>query len=216
MTIYGYLRVSTVKQEESNFKASIIELAQSKGLYEKIVWISETVSGRKDWRNRLLGQEFEKMKNGDIIIMAEYSRIGRNFLQSMEFIAECRRKGITVYSTIGDIPLKDDANSNLFLALTAWKSQTERENLAYRTKVGLQVAKSKGIKLGRPKKMKLDKDINNERLILNDLKLGCTKRSICRRYKITAPTLDKYLKSKGITKDNIKSEEIVIKDEKIK
>jgi putative DNA-invertase from lambdoid prophage Rac len=202
MTVYGYLRVSTVKQEETNFKASIIELAQSKGFYSPIVWIAETVSGRKDWRHRLLGQEFEKMKKDDIIIMAEYSRIGRNFLQSMEFLSECRRKGVTVYSTIGDIPVKDDPTSNLLLAVTAWKAQTERENLAYRTKIGLSATKSRGTVLGRPKKMKLDKDLNNIRLIQDELDKGVKLHMICSHFNCTMPTLRKFINKNHLIKSS--------------
>jgi len=199
MTIYGYLRVSTEKQEQTNFKASIIELAQSKGLFSPIiVWIAETVSGRKDWRHRLLGQEFEKMKKDDIIIMSEYSRIGRNFLQSMEFLSECRRKGIIIYSTIGDIPIKDDPTSNLLLAVTAWKAQTERENLAYRTKIGLSATKARGTVLGRPKKAKLDKDINNIRLIQDNLNKGVKLKVICTHYSVTMPTLRKFIKKNNL------------------
>lgn len=198
MTIYGYLRVSTIKQELINFKASIIELAQSKGLYSPIVWIQETVSGRVDWRHRLLGQEFEKMKKDDIIIMAEYSRIGRNFLQSMEFLSECKRRGVIVYSTIGDIPVKDDPTSNLLLSLTAWRAQTERENLAYRTKIGLSATKSRGTVLGRPKKSKLDKDLNNIRLIQDDINKGIKLHVICKNFHCTMPTLRKFIRQHNL------------------
>ena len=95
MTVYGYLRVSTEKQSISNYKSEILLLANDKKL-GNVIWIEETVSGRKDWRKRVLGKEFEKMVEGDIIIMSEYSRIGRDFLQSLEFLAECKRKKVNV------------------------------------------------------------------------------------------------------------------------
>jgi DNA invertase Pin-like site-specific DNA recombinase len=193
MTVYGYLRVSTTKQEETNFKSAILELANQKGLFP-VIWIAETVSGRKDWRNRLLGKEFEKMKEGDTIIMAEYSRIGRNFLQSIEFISECRRRKINLIATNGDIPTDDTSVSNLMLAITAYKSQNERELIAYRTKVGLQAAKDKGIKLGRPNTMKLDKDTNNIRKIQEDINNGIKLKKICEKYGVTPPTLRKFIK----------------------
>lgn len=193
MTVYGYLRVSTIKQEETNYKASIIELVNSKKLDSNIVWIGETVSGRKDWRHRLLGKEFEKMKKGDVIVMAEYSRIGRDFLQSMEFLSECRRKGIMVYSTLGDIPMNNDAESNLMLAVTAWKAQCERENIAYRTRIGIAAHKAAGSILGRPKKMVLDNDINNIRKIKEELDNGVKLKAICKHFKVTMPTLRKYI-----------------------
>ena len=95
MVCYGYLRVSTVKQEIDNMKAEILLLANTKQL-GNVIFIQETVSGKVDWRKRSLGKEFEKMKQGDFLLMSEYFRIGRSFLQSLEFLSECRRKGIMV------------------------------------------------------------------------------------------------------------------------
>jgi DNA invertase Pin-like site-specific DNA recombinase len=199
MTVYGYLRVSTLKQEESNYKSAILTLANEKGL-GNVVWIAETVSGRKDWRKRLLGMEFEKMKSGDVIITAEFSRIGRDFLTSMEFIAECRRKGVIVYSTIGDIPINNDATSNLLLAMTAWKSQIERESLSYRTKVGMAAHKANGTIMGRPKEMVLEKDPNNVKLIKDELDKGVKLKKICEHFDTTLPTLNKFIKKYNIKK----------------
>jgi len=193
MVVYGYLRVSTNKQDENNYKSSILQLANDKNL-GKVIWIAETISGRKDWRNRLLGQEFNKMVEGDVIIMGEYSRIGRDFLTSMEFLAECRRKKITIYSTLGDIPMNNDATSNLLLAMTAWKSQTERENLSYRTKIGMASHKANGSILGRKREMILDKDINNIRNIKDELEKGVKLKEICKHFKCTLPTLTKFIK----------------------
>lgn len=193
MVVYGYLRVSTNKQEETNYKAAILELANSRG-YTNVQWIAETVSGRKDWRKRLLGMEFEKMKDGDIIILGEFSRISRDFFGAMEFLAEARRRGVQVVSTNGDIPINDDSTSNLLLSVTAWKNQIERENIAYRTKIGIAAAKSRGAKLGRPKDvLKLDKDMNNARMIQDEINKGIKKKYICKHFGITMPTLRKYM-----------------------
>lgn len=200
MTVYGYLRVSTAKQEENNYKDAILRLANEKQL-GNVNWIQETVSGRKDWKNRLLGKEFEKMQKGDIIIMGEYSRIGRDFLSSMSFLADCQRKGITILSTMGDIPVTNDSTSNLLLAVTAWKAQIERENISYRTKIGIAAHKASGSVLGRPKKMVLDKDINNIRLIREELKNGVKRKKICEHFNVTRPTLNKFIKKYMISID---------------
>lgn len=204
MTIYGYLRVSTKKQEIDNNKSEILLLANKKDL-GNVTWIHETVSGRKDWRKRVLGQEFDKMKSGDIIIMSEYSRIGRDFLQSMEFLAECKRRKINVYSTLGDIPINDDATSNLLLAVTAWKSQVERENLSYRTKIGLQAHKANGSILGRKAGMILEKNKDDnikdiKELINNGMKL----KAIAEKYKVTPITLRKFIKKYNLKQVEIK------------
>lgn len=192
MVCFGYLRVSTEKQDVDNNKVEISKLAKEKG-YDNVIWISETVSGRKDWKRRKLGEEFKKMKSGDVIIMAEYSRIGRDFLNSMSFINECRINNINVFSTVGDIPVNYDANSNLLMAVTAWKAQTERELIAYRTKIGLDAAKSRGVILGRKKMMVLDKDPLNVERIREDIKKGIMLKNIAENYKCSTVTLRKFI-----------------------
>jgi len=198
MVCFGYLRVSTEKQDVENNRNEISKLAKSKG-YDNVVWISETVSGRKDWNKRKLGEEFKKMKAGDIIIMSEYSRIGRDFLNSMSFIHECRNKKIEVLSTVGDIPINNDANSNLLMAVTAWKAQTERELIAYRTKIGIACARARGSILGRKKVMVLDKDPLNIERIREDIKKGIMLKNISENYKCSTVTLRKF-----INKHNLK------------
>ena len=161
--IYGYLRVSTGKQDTSNNINEILRFANEKQLINSnIIWIEETVSGRKDWRKRKLGEYFEKMNSGDTLIMSEYSRIGRNMYQSVEFIAECRRKKINIYSTVGDIPQTDSATDCLLLSIKAYMSQIERDNISYRTKIKLQSLKEQGFQLGRHRRMILDGIDNSE------------------------------------------------------
>lgn len=197
MVCYGYLRVSTVKQEEANFKSAILNLANEKEL-GKVIWISETVSGRKDWRKRELGKYFEKMVSGDTIVMGEFSRIGRDFMQSMMFIDGCRKKNIKVYSTIGDIPMNNDATSNLLLAMSAWKAQVERENIAYRTKIGIAAAKERGSILGRKREMVLDKDPNNVEKIKELVNKGIKLSRIAKDLNIARSTLYKFIKTHSI------------------
>jgi DNA invertase Pin-like site-specific DNA recombinase len=193
MVCYGYLRVSTTQQEINNNKAEILLLANNKNL-GNVNWIQETVSGKKDWRNRILGSEFEKMKSGDTIIMSEYSRIGRDFLQSMEFLAECKRKSIDVYTTIGDIKLDDTPTSNLLLAITAWKNQVEREHLSYRTKIGMKAHKDKGSILGRKKIMNLERNETNKQKIKDMIDKDMKMKTIAKELKITTTTLRKFIK----------------------
>lgn len=197
MVCFGYLRVSTEKQDVENNKAEILKLAKSKG-YDNVIWISETVSGRKDWNKRKLGEEFKKMKSGDMIIMAEYSRIGRDFLNSMSFINECRNKKITVLSTVGDIPINNDAISNLLMSITAYKAQTERELISYRTRIGLQHAREKGSILGRKKEMILDKDPANIERVREDIKKGIKYIVMAKNYNCTTVTLRKFIKKHNL------------------
>jgi putative DNA-invertase from lambdoid prophage Rac len=194
MVIYGYLRVSTGKQNEVNFKMPILDYANEHKL-GNVEWIQETISGRKKVENRLLGQKFTDMSKGDVIIMGEYSRISRDFIDGLNFVSKCREKGIRLISLNNDIPPSDSATDNLILCLTAWKSQLERENISYRTKIGLRKARESGKKLGGGHFKLKDADIND---IQNSLKIGVKKNSICKKYNITFPTLNDYIKRMNI------------------
>ena len=222
--IYGYLRVSTGKQDTSNNINEILRFANEKQLINSnIIWIEETVSGRKDWRKRKLGEYFEKMNSGDTLIMSEYSRIGRNMYQSVEFIAECRRKKINIYSTVGDIPQTDSATDCLLLSIKAYMSQIERDNISYRTKIKLQSLKEQGFQLGRHRRMILDGIDNSEtEKHSNEIKSlinhGVKLKVIATRFKTSTITLRKFIKKYNLQEskklENIEKNKEISKTEK--
>lgn len=210
MTVYGYLRVSTHKQNTENSKPMIealmaaeyknimtemLMMANQKNL-GKIEWVEETVSGKVDWRKRKIGKLFEQMQKGDTLIIAEFSRIGRNSMQSIEFLAECHRKGIKVLSTAGDIPLENNAAANLQLYIRSYQSQVEREDISRRTKLGLQRKKAEGIVLGRKPRMVLehpDRFEENKKLVQSLLNQGVKRSYIADQVGCKVSTLRKFI-----------------------
>ena len=84
------------------------------------------------------------------------------------------------------------------LAVTAWKSQVERETLSYRTKIGIQEAKNRGSVLGRKKMMILDKDPNSVQRIQDQLNKDMRLRSIAKDNHCTYPTLNKFIKKHNL------------------
>jgi len=208
--IWGYLRVSTEKQTVTNFKSAILDYANEHDL-GKVDFISETVSGRKMWENRLLGRVFNAdMKDGDTIILSEFSRIGRDSINALSFVGECRKRNITIISLAGDIPEGTSASDNLILAISAFKAHQERELISYRTKQGLRAAVERGVKLGRKTEMALDKDINNERLIRDELEKGIKLGQICRNHDCSRITLRKYM-----AKHHLSSQKFSKRDNKL-
>ena len=74
--IYGYIRISTDKQTTENQKFEIEQFC----LKNKIVidkWITETISATKELNKRKLGKLLKQIKSDDIIITAEFSRLGK-------------------------------------------------------------------------------------------------------------------------------------------
>lgn len=80
--IYGYVRVSTDHQNIENQHHEIKEFSKRQHL--KIdAWITETISSRKELKQRKLGKLLQKIKAGDVIVATEISRLGRNMLEVM-------------------------------------------------------------------------------------------------------------------------------------
>jgi DNA invertase Pin-like site-specific DNA recombinase len=84
------------------------------------------------------------------VILFEPSRASRDFLSYIEFLALCRRSGVTV-DVVGRGELKlETATDMLLQSIDAFASQHERERLSERTRSGLAAAKARGVRLGAP------------------------------------------------------------------
>ncbi|MBR1399121.1 MAG: recombinase family protein, partial [Alphaproteobacteria bacterium] len=86
--IYGYIRTSTDKQNNENQRFEIEQFANNNNLTIN-QWIEETISSRKSLDERKLGKLLKKIKQDDIIIATELSRLGRNLLQVMSILHHC-------------------------------------------------------------------------------------------------------------------------------
>ena len=90
--IYGYVRVSTDHQNIENQHHEIKEFSKRQHL--KIdAWITETISSRKELKQRKLGKLLQKIKAGDVIVATEISRLGRNMLEVMGILQKLDIEG---------------------------------------------------------------------------------------------------------------------------
>ena len=198
--VYGYLRVSTDSQNIENFRNWILRKANELNL-GRVIFIEDTVSGKKPWQKRKLGDMLNQMNNGDIIITFEISRLGRDFRNTISFISECDTKGIRIYA--GDINTADiSIESNMKIFMKAMTAQQEREEISRRTREALQRRKAAGIKLGRPEKSEklrqLAPNINEK--ISSDITNGMKLYMVAKKYHVSRETLRKYMKRNNINK----------------
>ena len=96
MSVYAYLRVSTLDQDNDKFKLDLLEYANSKTLGQ-IEFVEEKITGTKHWRQRKLGELLSQLVSGDILLVPELSRLARSIAQIYEIINECIEKGITIH-----------------------------------------------------------------------------------------------------------------------
>jgi len=199
MKIYGYLRVSTEKQDIDNNKVDILKKSNDLGLNGCVQWIQETISGKIDWRQRELGVLFEQLKEGDVIITSELSRFGRTISQIIDFLAQCSKKKVTIHLTKTDFKIDQSIESQVMQFSYGLSAQIERELISSRTKTGLQAAKNKGVVLGRKKDvMGLDKDTQNIKDIQKMLNEGIKIYIIAQKYKVSTQTMYRFIKKRNL------------------
>lgn len=155
--IYGYIRVSSDKQTVENQRFEIQEFTKQKDLFVN-TWIEETISATKKLEERKFGKLLKKIGKGDMIIVSELSRMGRNLMQIMSILNLCMQKDVLVLTVKEWYELGDNINSKV-LAFAFWLSaEIERNLISQRTKEALARKKAEWIILGRPvgRKTKLE------------------------------------------------------------
>lgn len=108
----AYLRVSTLDQSLEKNKADILNFANHRDLGQ-VQFVEETASGRKPWRDRQIACVLEALQDGDALLVAELSRLGRSMLECMEILALATHKGIRVYAVKGNWQLDQSIQSKI-------------------------------------------------------------------------------------------------------
>lgn len=113
-------------------------------------WIEETISGTKKVSERELGKLLAKMQKGDILIVTELSRLGRNLMQIMSILHTCMEKEIMVFTIKENYELGNNINSKVLAFAFGLSAEIERNLISQRTKEALARKRAEGIILGRP------------------------------------------------------------------
>lgn len=193
MAVYGYLRVST-KEQNSQYQKDMMLNYANENNYVPITFIDETMSGAKSYKNRKLGSLIAQLSSGDILLVNEFSRLGRSLLDILEIIKVINEQEAQLIIVRDKLIIGDDMNSKLLTTMFGIVSEIERDLLKSRVKEGLDAAKARGVKLGRkpgPAKSKLDR---HRDLIQEYLNKEISKASIAKLLGVHKQTLYSYIK----------------------
>lgn len=192
--IYGYIRVSTDKQTVENQRFEINGFASRQNI-KVDDWIEETISGAKSYNKRELGRLLKNVKEGDLIICAELSRLGRNLFMIMEILNICMTKGCKVWTIKDGYRLGDDIQSKVLAFAFGLSAEIERNLISQRTKEALARKKAEGVVLGRQlgSKNKTHKLDGAKEKINRLAKQGLPYVKIAERLNVHRVTLYRYL-----------------------
>jgi DNA invertase Pin-like site-specific DNA recombinase len=150
MTTIGYIRVSTDDQDLEKQRHLLLEYSQQ----QKLIideFIEIEISSRKNQHERRINELIDKLNDGDILLVAELSRLGRNMLETLNIINDLTQKGVKITFIRQPELSTTGTHTQLLLAIYSYFAESEREFISMRTKQGLAAAKAQGKKLGRRK-----------------------------------------------------------------
>ena len=202
MTVYGYLRVSTDKQDAAAQKIGIEELAKRRGLVIEKYIDDEGVSGTKEPSKRQLGKLLEDLHDGDVVIASEISRLGRDLFMIMRILELCMKKNVKVLTVKDGYELGDNIQSKVLAFAFGLSAEIERKLISQRTKEGVEKRKENGVLLGCPcgikKRRKLDPHIDKIREMLSQ---GIPKARIARELGVDRNTLHAFVSERVENKE---------------
>lgn len=159
--IVAYVRVSTNKQDTESQKIEIQEYCNRNNLKIDRM-LSVEISSTKSQEKRKICELKNMLHKDDTLITTELSRLGRDMLEILNLILELNKVGVkTIFLRQSELS-SNEKHSKLILAIYAYLAEEEKKLISQRTKSGLEKAKLKGKKLGRPHNSlnsQYDKDI---------------------------------------------------------
>lgn len=204
MAIFAYLRVSTESQDTKNQKLEILSWANREGL-QISGWMEREMSSRRSAKERGLEELAAQLAAGDILVVAELSRLGRSVGEVVQTVDRLAAAGVGLVCLKEGIRVEPngrggrDMQSKMLVTLFGLLAEVERDLISERTKAGLAKARAEGKTLGRPKgalgKSRLD---GREAEIRALLAKRVSKASLARILDVSPPTLTRFIASRQI------------------
>ena len=179
----GYIRVSTVEQHEDRQVKDLTENAKvSKVFMDKL-------SG-KDTNRPQLNAMLDYVREGDTVVVSEYSRLARSTKDLLNIIDTLENKGVTVISMKEKLDTSTP-NGEFMLTVLAGVATLERKLMLQRQREGIAIAKANGKYKGRQSKQKPD---DWESLKAMYMSRQITVSEIAKRCDVSRPIVYKWLK----------------------
>jgi DNA invertase Pin-like site-specific DNA recombinase len=181
MALIGYARVSTRDQTV----AAQLDALQ-KGNCDRV--FQETASGANRERPQLAAA-LDYMRKGDTLVVWKLDRLARSLKQLIETVESLEARGIGFRSLTEAIDTTT-AGGRLVFQIFGALAEFERGVIRERTRAGLDAARARGRKGGRPPKLNAD-DLKAAKAMLADQDINV--EDVARRLGVSPATLYRYL-----------------------
>ena len=141
-TYIGYARVSTEEQNEAR------QLHSFEGYTDKIKKVFIDKMSGKDTNRPQLQALLNYVREGDVVVVSDFSRLARSTRDMLQIVQELTDKGV------GLISLKESVDTEtpqgrFMLTIFAALAELERETILQRQREGIAIAKQQGKYKGR-------------------------------------------------------------------
>ena len=152
--VYGYVRVSTSEQNEDRQLIAMNTVQ----VPERNIYMDKQ-SG-KDFKRPMYMRMLKRLKQDDVLYIKSIDRLGRDYeevLEQWRMLTKEKKVDIVVL----DMPLLDTRRgrdlmgtflSDIVLQVLSFVAENERKNIRERQKEGIEAARRRGVRLGRPAK----------------------------------------------------------------
>lgn len=185
----AYRRVSKRGQDPENQRADIELVARLRGFEIQREYV-ETVSAAARTR-----PEFDAMmlaaRRGEFrrLVIWAIDRFGRSMAGNINAVLELDGLGVEVLSVREPWLDMEGPARSLLLAVFSWWAEQERVRISERTRAGLERARARGKKLGRPRRVITPAELERAR----ELRQRYSIRDIAQRLRIPRATLHRAL-----------------------
>ena len=148
MTVFGLWRCSTDLQDQERQVLSLKEAGA-----EKI--FGDFITGVSNFNERPeLTKCLEEMKEGDVLLISELSRLSRSFLGMVNEVSKLIERGIhlrTLDKRLDTTAMPKEITM-LIVSILGYAASQELDQIKSRTAEGRAIAKSRGVKFGMKRK----------------------------------------------------------------
>ncbi|MEP1932160.1 MAG: recombinase family protein [Nisaea sp.] len=177
----GYARVST-KDQRLSIQLDALNVAGCKPIFK-----DHGVSGTKGSRPGLNAM-LEDMKAGDTVAIYKLDRLGRSVLHLSDLLVRFRDEGIHFMSLSEGINTSTPGGKLVFHLFSAF-AEFQRDIILENTLCGLEAAKRRGKRLGRPRILEEANVIDAQGL----LDAGVKRETVASFFGVSRMTLDRAL-----------------------